>query len=497
MKATIVQCILLILALGSVIHAQTTEIVLAEYTYDDLSRVSQVTLANGSTVDYTYDLANQITQIDSHQPGGEVITYAYPEYDAVGNRLKMLVDSNELTEYTYDELYQLVGVDYPVDPNVAYDYDTVGNREVVFTDSGSSVYSTNALNQYTAVDSDILLNDTNGNLIDDGSLTYDYDSQNRLIQVSQDQTVLATYTYDSAGRRQSKSIPGGMTTVYSYDDSNPTNVQAEYEDGVLARYFVYGPGIDEPICMIEPDGDIYYYHYDGLGSVVALTDANGELVERYTYDAFGKPDQISTVGNPYMFTGRRYDEESGMYYYRARMYHPGLGRFLQTDPIGYEDGVNWYGYCWNNAVNYTDSTGLDVWLEGWSEGEGGWPFHVSIAVGKWNGNEDESSSYSFGVDDDIRDDWITFWSWVRGHVYEDITRGGRRWGRLLSTPEQDKAMTAILESLVGYSDRYHVIFFKCSSFSYLMHGLFRKTFNLSYPPTAPAYEFPGPPSIHF
>ena len=130
----------------------------------------------------------------------------------------------------------------------------------------------------------------------------------------------------------------------------------------------------EPICIIDvTQGKRYYYHFDGLGSVVAISDDCSDIVERYKYDVFGKPTiydanntQISqsTVGNPYMFTGRRYDDETGLYYYRARYYSPNIGRFLQHDPLGYVDGMNLYTYCKANPVNYIDPLGLyfgDAW----------------------------------------------------------------------------------------------------------------------------------------
>jgi len=80
------------------------------------------------------------------------------------------------------------------------------------------------------------------------------------------------------------------------------------------------------------DSDKVYYHFDGLGSVIALSDENTDIVERYSYDVFGEPNRTSDVNNPYMFTGRRYDDETGLYYYRARYYAYDIGRFLQPDP---------------------------------------------------------------------------------------------------------------------------------------------------------------------
>jgi RHS repeat-associated protein len=96
----------------------------------------------------------------------------------------------------------------------------------------------------------------------------------------------------------------------------------------------------------------------GLGSVIALSNENKEIIERYSYHVFGEPNGTSDVNNPYMFTGRRYDPEAGLYYYRARYYDYYTGRFLQTDPIGYAGGMNLYAYCWNNSVSFVDPLGL-------------------------------------------------------------------------------------------------------------------------------------------
>ncbi len=108
-------------------------------------------------------------------------------------------------------------------------------------------------------------------------------------------------------------------------------------------------------------GQTYYYHADGLGSIVAITNATGAVVQRYEYDSFGNItyQQDPNFKQPYTYTGREYDEESGLYYYRARYYDAKVGRFITEDPIGLDGGdVNFYSYVGNNPVNWIDPTGL-------------------------------------------------------------------------------------------------------------------------------------------
>jgi len=125
------------------------------------------------------------------------------------------------------------------------------------------------------------------------------------------------------------------------------------------------------LVLVGPLADsnaVYYYHYDALGSVVALSDAGGDTVQTYEYSVYGQvAAEDPNHPNPYMFTGRRFDIEIGLYYYRARYYDPYTGRFLQTDPIGYGDGINWYSYCGNNPLGRIDPSGL-AWVAGdWAD----------------------------------------------------------------------------------------------------------------------------------
>jgi RHS repeat-associated protein len=169
-----------------------------------------------------------------------------------------------------------------------------------------------------------------------------------------------SYTYDPAGRRIEKKVDGTTQVKYVYDGDH---ILAEYNNaGTLLRKYVHGPCVDEPICMIEASGTYagtHYYHYDALGSVVAMTNSSGNVVELYEYSVYGQV-AASDASHPnrFMFTGREFDKDTGLYYYRARYYNPEIGRFLQTDPIGYADGMNLHRYCGNNAINAIDPSGM-------------------------------------------------------------------------------------------------------------------------------------------
>jgi len=115
---------------------------------------------------------------------------------------------------------------------------------------------------------------------------------------------------------------------------------------------------------VADNNKAYYYHFDGLGSVVALSNSNGDSCQSYEYSIYG---QVAASDpshpNPYMFTGRRFDIETGLYYYRARYYNPHIGRFMQTDPIGYEDNLNMYAYCLNSPINAIDPSGCLIGID--------------------------------------------------------------------------------------------------------------------------------------
>ena len=117
-------------------------------------------------------------------------------------------------------------------------------------------------------------------------------------------------------------------------------------------------------------GGSYYYHPDGLGSITSLTDGSGQLADSYVYDSFGNlTASTGTITNPFQYTGREFDSETSLYYYRARYYDPMSGRFLSEDPIRLGGGdMNFYAYTYNHPTNFVDPAGTDPLGSGGNQG---------------------------------------------------------------------------------------------------------------------------------
>jgi len=222
----------------------------------------------------------------------------------------------------------------------------------------------NAANQQTTFGDKTLTYDNNGNLTSitdaSGTVLYSWNARNQLVGIS-GPTVSANFVYDGIGRREKKTINGSLTE-FLYDGVNP--VQETSGATVLANMLT-GFEIDEFLTRTDvAAGMTTSFLPDALGSAIALADSTGTLQTEYTYEPFGRTTSTSVSNiNPFQYTGHtgRENDGIGLYYYRARYYHPGLQRFTGEDPIEFRrGGFNLYVYADNNAIRNKDPLGLYV-----------------------------------------------------------------------------------------------------------------------------------------
>ncbi len=325
-----------------------------EYYGDGL--VKSLTYPNSVLkTEYTYDNANRLKTIVTKHGNDVLRTYTYT-YDNVGNILNVSGSENE--SYTYDDKYRLKS--YTKDGvTTVYEYDS-RNNIVSETRPGCEktyVYSgDNRLESMTENGEQITYKyDLNGNLISDSlGNEYAYDENNRLIYAKKGGTA-SEYAIGADGLRSSKSV-NRETTQYLTDDNG--NVIREKTKEVIT----WGKQPLAKKCY-SGKGDFgdeyldYYYIYNGHGDVVAMADKNGNIVNEYSYDPWGKIlSETETVNNSIKYAGEYYDKETGLIYLRNRYYDPTIGRFITEDPA--RDQLNWYTYCNNNPIMFVDPSGL-------------------------------------------------------------------------------------------------------------------------------------------
>src|ERR1700678_1083487 len=197
--------------------------------------------------------------------------------------------------------------------------------------------------------------DANGNTLTDASgKSYTWDFENRMVQAIVPGTGTVAFKYDPFGRRIQKSGPLG-TTNYLYDGVNSIE-EVDQSGNILARY-ARTKKVDEPLSELR-SGTLSYYQRDGVGSVTSLSNSSGVLANTYTYDSYGEvASSTGTLVNPFQYTGREFDSETGIYYYRARYFDPKAGRFLSEDQTRLRGGINFYAYTRNRPVLLTDPSG--------------------------------------------------------------------------------------------------------------------------------------------
>jgi RHS repeat-associated protein len=362
---------------------------IADYRYNPVGTIANISFFNGTKADYAYDRRDRIKTLKVSDPKGSILVQQDLGYDAVGNRISLKSKNEEDVYYEYDNLNRLTKVTYPKDAE-EFRYDNAGNRTSLTHAFGKMDYIYDAAsNKLTQLKINTLgkVNysyDGNGNLVKeehykgdilDRTINYKYDPEDRLIEIEKPiQKILgvdmpdissdkANYAYDNGGMRVKKTTRNA-TTVYHYDIANQVLCETD-EKGDLKSSYVYTN--NQRIAEIKADGTIHVFYNDAIGSPVLITDKGLKDVQRYIYEPFGNLVVSKGTGeNNYTFTGKERDIESDLFYFGARYYNPMLGRFISKDTANanHQDpqSLNRYVFCFNNPLIFVDPDGKDAIL---------------------------------------------------------------------------------------------------------------------------------------
>ena len=321
-----------------------------KYAYDKVGNRYQLLLPNGVTTTYGYDALNRLTSLANS--AGPSYTY---NLDFNGQRLSMKDSSVGTTLYAYDGDGRLTKETFPNNATSVYAYDPAGNRKSL----NGVAWAYDANDRLLNAGSTTYTYDNNGNVRTSGGATCTYDAENHLLSSGTSASNTSSFLYDAGGNRV-QAVVGTATTNYVVDTQQSYPSVLEERDGTNALVAHYDYGADR--LRMDRAG-AYYYVYDGLGSVRALTNASGTVTDTYAYDAFGNTQHgLGSSPNPYQFNGQALDS-TGLYFLRARYYNPGDGRFLSQDPLMGSDSdpasLHRYLYASGDPVNRMDPGGRE------------------------------------------------------------------------------------------------------------------------------------------
>ena len=405
------------------------------YTYDEINRISSVTDQNGQTLSYAYDKASNRTGLT--YPGNKTVVYIYDNAD----RLKSLTDwLNETTQYSRNQVGQVTDVINGNGTKTHFEYDAAGrliqlknllaNDTVISShdltlDGAGNIIQANvdlplipalppSISSMTYDNTNRLLNaagksyqhDQTGRIIEEdanGTQTiYNFDINDHISAITRNGSTLSQYAYDLNDNRISQT-QNGTETRYVIDSlaSLPNVVAETNAQGAISRYYLYGEGL---VSQIDASGNSHYYHYDPTGHTLAMTDANGNVSDKYAYTPYGHTTIQGSTPNPFKFVGKHgvIDDGNGLHYMRARYYKEDIMRFVSLDALHGDmltpQALNRYAYVQGNPISNIDPSGYEC--------------------------DSISSKYTFNDSFDMVQGSDCKWGWFNGQVYniQDINK---------------------------------------------------------------------------
>ena len=334
-----------------------------------------------------YDILDRATSLVWRTSGGSTNrSFAY-SFNAAGMITNVSRENGGYTAYTYDSLDRLLSEKQYASTGLTYaaswNYDLAGNRTMAITNGVTNLYSYaagNVLTNFgsgTLVQHDLAGNVTNLQYSASRKLGLYWNGRYELTEVRTNGVTVEKYDYDALGRR-ARIIAGTVTNSFVY--SGP-HIVAEWSNNVLARSYSHGPGVDNILSMTTYGAatNTYFYLKDAIGSVHALVNTNGVVVEQYRYTAWGEVTVLSSngtllaasaYGNRFTFQGREMSYSTGLLFFRSRYYSASLGRWLSKDRIGISGGINLYEFCNSTPACVVDPLGFSgtITLVSWDDG---------------------------------------------------------------------------------------------------------------------------------
>jgi RHS repeat-associated protein len=387
------------------------------YEYDNMYKKTRATDANGRDLKWDYDnlgrvrrtkaigvnagteIGETMYQYDANSNRTSQRTRRYPTADEATHEADTVIPPGEenndvgytysptltniLDSMTYDLQKMIKTGDESHQGKYKLDAEDHDDDDAAQSDIGNITFTLDAYGNTTQEVDSIL-----------GTTTYEYNDKAQLIRATMPDGTVAEYKYDVYNKRIERKATdsGGTVTLWKRYLYAGEDIIVEYDvdvaDGTtltVSAEYIHDGGVDNPIVMIRHTDigtDTYYYHKDGLGSVTEITNAVGTVVKAYEYKTFGVINSVTgpmadTLENPYTYTSREYDSETGLYFYRARYYNAMLGRFLNKDPIGLAGGLNQFIYVGNNPLSFIDPWGEALILYGMGK-------YIKLAAETWD-----------------------------------------------------------------------------------------------------------------